>query len=335
MRNEFSRIFYAILGILLLFSIGTLGYMWIENYVFLDALYMSVITLATVGFSEVAPLSPNGRVFTIFLIFGGVTLFLYFIGVLTTLLAEGEFLNYMRRVRMKKRIANLKNHYIIVGYGRTGSKLIENFILKNIEFVLIERDPEILNQFKNRYHLKPVLYVLGDATEDNILIDAGIKTASTIIPVLSDDAANLFTTMSAKFLNPNIKIVTRVNNSQNYNKLKKAGADSILSPHEITADRLFTLATEDNMITFMDILENYKNSKDLTLARINVKKESELIGKTLLESQIPKRTGLIIIGICRGDELLLNPSPSMKILHNDKLLVMGKISQVKKLELLA
>ncbi|MEG0584091.1 MAG: potassium channel protein, partial [Cetobacterium sp.] len=307
------------------------GYMFLEDYNFLDALYMTVITLATVGFSEVKPLSPEGRIFTIFVIFGGLTIFLYFLGVFTALLVEGEIVNYFKGVKMKKIILGLENHYIVVGYGRTGENLVESFVNKNLPFVLIEKDPIVIDKFISKYHSK-VLSVLGDATDDQILIEAGIKSASTIIPVLSSDADNLFTTMSAKILNPNVKVVTRINDSSNYNKLKKAGASNILSPYEITAERMFSLATEANILTFLDLTEGYHNTKELTIAKIAVTDVSDLIGKTLAHAEIPKKTGLIVIGIARSDSLILNPISHTVIEKNDKFLVIGYVKQIKNLE---
>ncbi|MGL5656444.1 MAG: potassium channel family protein [Fusobacteriaceae bacterium] len=332
MKNELKKLLLTILAIILLISVGTSGYMLIEELSFLNSLYMTVITLSSVGYSEVAPLSPYGKIFTIFVILSGITIFLYLLGIITTIMLEGFFVNYIKGVKMKKLINNLENHTIIVGYGRTGENLVDLFIKNNSPFVLIEKNPEDLDRFKIKYPLKSYLYILGDATEDQTLIDAGIKKASTFIPVLSNDADNLFTTMSAKFLNHTLNIVARVNDNNNNAKLKKAGANVVLSPHEVTAKRLYNLATENNILTFSDLMDNYQNTKDLTLARIKVHHFSNLINKNLIELEIPKKTGLIIIGIAHETTVNFNPKPSTVIESGNTLVVMGTPAQIRELE---
>ena len=332
MKNELKKLLLTILAIILLISVGTSGYMLIEELSFLNSLYMTVITLSSVGYSEVAPLSPYGKIFTIFVILSGITIFLYLLGIITTIMLEGFFVNYIKGVKMKKLINNLENHTIIVGYGRTGENLVDLFIKNNSPFVLIEKNPEDLDRFKIKYPLKSYLYILGDATEDQTLIDAGIKKASTFIPVLSNDADNLFTTMSAKFLNHTLNIVARVNDNNNNAKLKKAGANVVLSPHEVTAKRLYNLATENNILTFSDLMDNYQNTKDLTLARIKVHHFSNLINKNLIELEIPKKTGLIIIGIAHENIVNFNPKPSSVIEAGNTLVVMGTPAQIRELE---
>lgn len=332
MKNELKKLILTILAIILLISIGTTGYMFIEDLSFLNSLYMTVITLSSVGYSEVAPLSPYGKIFTIFVILSGITIFLYLLGIVTTIILEGVFINYIKGVKMKKLINNLENHTIIVGYGRTGENLVDLFIKNNTPFVLIEKNPEDIDRFKIKHPLKSHFYICGDATDDQTLIDAGIKKAATFIPVLSNDADNLFTTMSAKFLNHTLNIVARVNDNNNNAKLKKAGANVVLSPHEVTAKRLYNLATENNILTFSDLMDNYQNTKDLTLAKIKVHHSSPLINKNLIELEIPKKTGLIIIGIAHEHIVNFNPKPSTIIESGNTLVVMGTPTQIKELE---
>lgn len=332
MKNELKKLLLTILAIILLISLGTSGYMFIEDLSFLNSLYMTVITLSSVGYSEVAPLSPQGKIFTIFVILSGITLFLYLLGIITSIMLEGFFVNYIKGVKMKKLINTLENHTIIVGYGRTGENLVDLFIKNNSPFVLIEKSAEELDRFKIKHPLKNYLYICGDATDDQTLIDAGIKKASTLIPVLSNDADNLFTTMSAKFLNHSLNIVARVNDNNNNAKLKKAGATVVLSPHEVTAKRLYNLATENNILTFTDLMDNYQNTKDLTLAKIKVHHTSNLVNKNLIELEIPKKTGLIIIGIAHEHTINFNPKSSSVIESGNTLVVMGTPSQIKSLE---
>ena len=180
--------------------------------------------------------------------------------------------------------------------------------------------------------MKNFLYICGDATDDQTLIDAGIKKAATFIPVLSNDADNLFTTMSAKFLNPNLNIIARINDNHNSAKLKKAGANVVLSPHEVTARRIYNLATENNILTFTDFMENYQNTKDITLSKVKICHSSPVIGKNLIELEIPKKTGLIIIGIGHDNYVNFNPDPHTVIDEGNTLLTMGTFNQIKKLE---
>ncbi|MBP6062593.1 MAG: NAD-binding protein [Fusobacteriaceae bacterium] len=332
MKNELKRLLFTVSAIILLISTGTFGYIYIENLTFLNALYMTVITLSSVGFSEVTPLSTEGKIFTIFVILSGITIFLYLLGVITSIILEGFFIDYIKGVKMKKLINNLEKHTIIVGYGRTGENLVDNFIKNNTPFVLIENSLDAIDRFKIKYPLKNFLYICGDATDDQTLIDAGIKKAATFIPVLSNDADNLFTTMSAKFLNPNLNIIARVNDNHNSAKLKKAGANVVLSPHEVTARRIYNLATENNILTFTDFMENYQNTKDITLSKVKICHSSPVIGKNLIELEIPKKTGLIIIGIGHDNYVNFNPDPHTVIDEGNTLLTMGTFNQIKKLE---
>lgn len=331
MTNPVRKTLHAFNLLLLLYFIGVAGYMVIEDYTLLEAFYMTTITLGTIGFSEVRPLSDDGRIFTIFLVLSGLTVFIYSVGTLTSYIIEGEFRNHFKGVKMNNRISRLKNHYIIAGYGRTGEKIVENFRRKKLEFIVIEKNPDNIEKLKERYHDYPP-YILGDATEDTVLLKAGIEKASVLITVLTSDSDNLFTTMSAKILNPDVKIVARTNDSNNYSKMIKAGARNILSPYEITADRMFSLATDSNVLSFMDIVENYNHLEDLNFAKVRISETSSLAGLTLQEAEIPKKTDLVIIGVDRNGELLLNPGSHFKLEAGYELLVLGKMPQIKKLE---
>ncbi|MGL4253563.1 MAG: potassium channel family protein [Fusobacteriaceae bacterium] len=331
MLTGIKRFNNSLLGFFAVFALGILGYVYIENYTLLNAFYMTSITLGTVGFSEVQPLTGMGKIFTSFLIFAGITVYIYCISTLTSLIVEGELKNYFKDVKKSRMIEKLKEHYIVVGYGRTGEKLVENFHLANFPIVIIEKDPDAIKRLQERYTNVP-LYILGDATEDAVLEKAGIDRAKCLIPVLSDDSDNLFVTMSSKLLNPAIRIVTRLNEKSNYAKLKKVGANKILSSFDVTADRIYSMAIESNILTFQDMVEGYKNTKDLNLARITISENCEFRNCELLRAEIPKKTGLIIIGVERNGELLLNPTAATEVQLGDKLLVMGNLEQIKILE---
>ncbi|MGL4392350.1 MAG: potassium channel family protein [Fusobacteriaceae bacterium] len=328
--------FLVIIGILItIVAIVTFGYMKLEGYSFLDALFVTVVTLATVGYSEVKPLTHAGRFFTIFVVLSAVTILLYLTGMLAELFSDGQFLKHFREVKMKKRIASLKNHCIIVGYGKIGELLTDYFEEKGLPYVIVEREQVHIDKLLAKYPLNPPCYILGDAMDDHILIDSGIKNAATFIPVLTTDADNLFITMSAKFLNPDLRIVARLVDAKNESKLRKAGATDILSPYQITAERLFNLATESALISFSDIVKNYSDAATLKLAKISVGKNSDLVGKTLIEAEIPSKTGLVVMGIGRGEKLFLNPKPQTDFKTGDMIIVIGKVDQIDLLEEIA
>ncbi|MGL5962811.1 MAG: potassium channel family protein [Fusobacteriaceae bacterium] len=331
MITGIKRFNNSLLGFFMVFTLGIMGYIYLEDYSFINAFYMTSITLGTVGFSEVEPLTNSGKIFTSFLIFAGITVYIYCISTLTSLIVEGELKNYFKDVKKSRMIGKLKDHFIVVGYGRTGEKLVENFHLANIPVVVIEKDLEAVKRLQDRYP-NPPLHILGDATEDVVLEKAGVERARCLIPVLSDDSDNLFITMSSKLLNPAIKIVTRLNEKSNYAKLKKVGANKILSSFDVTADRIYSTAIESNIMSFQDMVESYKNTKDLNLAKITITEECQFCRQELIYAEIPKKTGLIIIGIERDGELILNPKATTEIELEDKLLVMGNIEQIKILE---
>lgn len=331
MITQMKKFDNALIGFFLVFLVGIGGYMYLESYSLLNAFYMTSITLGTVGFSEVVPLTAAGKIFTSFLIFAGISVYIYCISTLTSLIVEGEIKNFFKDVKMNKIIKKLENHFIIVGYGRTGEKLVENFYQAGEPFVIIEKDPENIQKLRNRYPTPP-LFILGDATEDAVLQNAGLEKAKTIMPVLADDTTNLFVTMSARLLNSQIKIVTRLNDNANYAKLKKAGANKILSSFDVAADRIYSMAMENNLLSFQDMVDTYKNAKDLNLARVMINENCEFRDKKLMDASIPRKIGLIVIGIERDGELALNPKADTIIRHGDRLVVMGNINQIKTLE---
>lgn len=331
MITQLKKFIYSLSGFFLVFIIGIIGYIGIEGYSLLNAFYMTSITLGTVGFSEVVPLSDSGKIFTAILIFAGLTVYIYSISTLTSLIIEGELKNYFKDVKMNNKINKLNGHFIVVGYGRTGERVVENFKNSNLDFLVIEKSSEAIEKMKKKYP-NPPLYILGDATEDSVLRSAGIEKAGTLIPVLSDDTGNLFITMSGRLLNPKIKIITRINDFSNYEKLKKVGATKILSSFDVTGDRIYSMAIESNLLSFQDMVDTYRNAKDLNLARILITEKSKFIEISLSEAGLPKKLGIIVIGIERNSELLINPKASTVLNLKDRLLVMGTMEQIKNLE---
>ncbi len=330
MRKEINKIIISATILLFIFLGGISGYMYIEGYDLIDAFYMTSITLSTVGFGEVQPLTPDGKLFTTILIFSGITVVVYTLGNITKFFIEGELRTYLRGKKMEKKIANLDEHYIICGAGRTGTKIINDFFKKGLSFVVLEKDEQNIKKLKDIYRDK-LLYVVGDATKDEVLLQANIKKAKVLISVLSTDADNLFLTLSTKDLNEKIQIITRAVDASSEKKLRRGGADFIISPFEIAADRIIATATQTNLISFVDVFSKKSKIEGLTFELIEIKQGSQLEDMTLMEAKIPTKTNLIVIGHEVDGVMKINPMSHELLKKNEKLLVLGTKEQIKKL----
>lgn len=330
MKSEAKKILIPGAILFLIFFIGIFGYIYIENYNLIDAFYMTSITLSTVGFGEVQALSPNGKIFTSILILSGITVVVYTLGNITKFFIEGELKSYLRWRKMDKKIVKLKDHYIVCGAGRTGTKIINDFLKKGLNFVVVENDEKSIEKLKEIYRDK-ILYVAGDATKDETLIQANVKSAKVLISVLPTDADNLFLTLTTKDLNEKIQVITRAVDASSEKKLKRGGADFIISPFEIAADRIIATATQTNLISFVDVFSKKSKIEGLTFELVEIKKGSELVDATLMEAKIPTKTNLIVIGHEVDGIMKINPMSYELLKENEKLLVLGTKDQIKKL----
>lgn len=330
MKSEIKKILIPGIILFLIFFIGVLGYIYIENYNLIDAFYMTSITLSTVGFGEVQTLSPNGKIFTSILIFSGITVVVYTLGNITKFFIEGELKSYLRWRSMDKKIEKLKDHYIVCGAGRTGKKIINDFLKKDLEFVVVEKDEKKIEKLKDIYR-KKLLYVIGDATKDETLLQANVKSAKVLISVLTTDAENLFLTLTTKDLNEEIQVITRAVDASSEKKLRRGGADFIISPFEIAAERMVATATQTNLISFVDVFSKKSKIEGLTFELVEVKKGSQLVDVTLMEAKIPAKTNLIVIGHEIDGIMRINPMSHELLKENEKLLVLGTKDQIKKL----
>ena len=330
MKSEAKKILIPGAILFLIFFIGIFGYIYIENYNLIDAFYMTSITLSTVGFGEVQALSPNGKIFTSILILSGITVVVYTLGNITKFFIEGELKSYLRWRKMDKKIVKLKDHYIVCGAGRTGTKIINDFLKKGLNFVVVENDEKSIEKLKEIYRDK-ILYVAGDATKDETLIQANVKSAKVLISVLPTDADNLFLTLTTKDLNEEIQVITRAVDASSEKKLKRGGADFIISPFEIAADRIIATATQTNLISFVDVFSKKSKIEGLTFELVEIKKGSELVDATLMEAKIPTKTNLIVIGHEVDGIMKINPMSYELLKENEKLLVLGTKDQIKKL----
>lgn len=328
-RQIQKRLFFIIFLITVIVIYGTLGYMLIEKINFLDALYMTVITLATVGYREVKELSINGKIFTILLIISGFGVFTYAFTTGAKIIIEGEIKEAFKKRNMKKKIDSLKEHYIICGLGRMGKIIAKELRSNNIPFVIIEKNRENLPEEEE------FLYIEGDATKDEVLKSAGIERAKGLITVLSSDTENLYVVLSAKGLNPDLFIVARAAEEGAEIKLKRAGADRVVSPYHIGGLRIAHTVLRPTVVDFLEFATRAEHV-EIQIEEIPVEKGSSLTGKTLGESDIGKGIGAIIIGIKRQDgSMEFNPTSQTRIEEGDTLIVIGEAPRLLLLEKLA
>jgi len=321
---------FSLLSLLVVFAAGTFGYSLIEGWTLFDALYMTVITLATVGFSEVAPLSDAGRAFTILLIVFGAGIIAYAIGSMIQILVEGQVLKALGRKKLEKQINKLSGHYIICGYGRIGAMIAREFAARPKPFVVVENDAEVCERLTGEGHL----FVRGNATDDETLLEAGIERARGLITAVTSDTENVYITLTARGLKPDLFILARASDDSSEVKLRRAGANKVVSPYTIGATRMAQAILRPSVVDFIEIATGSQNV-ELQLEEINISDRSELIGKTLMNSGIRKQIGVIIVGIKRGNQMLFNPAPETELLNNDTLITLGEPTAVMQLEKLA
>lgn len=326
-----KRILTIALLLLVIFIFGMVGYMVVEGWGFLDSLYMTIITLTTVGFMEVKPLSEAGRYFTIILLIFGFSIILYGLGSITAFFVEGELMGILRRKRMKKQIDKLSDHYIICGAGKLGWHVIHEFVKTERAFVVVERGEEEITSIKD---LKPdFFYIHGDASSDDILCQAGIKRAKGLIATFAEDKDNLFVVLTARSLNPHLRIVARATDEETVHKMYTAGADAVVSPHSIGGMRMASEMLRPAVVSFLDIMLRTKD-KVLRIEEAVIESGSKFEGITLKEANIPQKTGLIVIAVKNRDsgEYVYNPGSDLTLKVNDVLIILGDMSQLGKLK---
>lgn len=315
--------------LLLLLAFGTIGYMLVEDAGFLDSLYMTVITITTVGYNESIPLDGKGRIFTIFLILIGVGFVLYVFSKITEDVIEGGLQKSIGRMNMKKRVARLRDHLIVCGYGRIGKVICQILEENNRPFVVIEKNPHKLQAIAERGHL----VLEGEASDDRILKEAGIENAKGLIAVVSSDADTVYITLSARGIRPDIFIMARSSGEEGAEtKLIRAGANKVLSPYYIGATRMAQQLVRPTVIDFID-LAVHGGELGLRLEEMRVHESSSLAGKTLMDSGIRKDHDLIVVAIKRNPgEMMFNPNPGTLINVFDTLIVLGSQDNIKALE---
>jgi voltage-gated potassium channel len=330
MDNNFKTMVFALALLVLMIVVGVFGYVFIEDFSFFEALYMTVITMSTVGFKEVHELSPSGMIFTSVLIVLSFGVFATVITTATRYIVSGVFSNYYKIRKVKKQIEKIENHVIVVGYGRIGKQIVEDLLAHNQSVVLIEQNDNITEKIRSSNNL---LFVQGDATNDEVLLEAGISRAKSLITALPIDADNLFVVLSARELNKGIKIISRASNDNSDKKLKHAGADNVIMPAKTGGTRMAKLVAQPDIVEFLDfvLVQDTGSVRLEEVSCASLSKAHDI--KTIRELDIRNKSGANIVGLRRADgSYIVNPIPDETISREDKIFALGTNQDLIKLK---
>lgn len=322
-----SKIIIALILVFAVLATGVIGYRFLAEYSWLDSLYMTIITITTVGFMEVNPLDPASKIFTIFLILSSVFIIGFAISVITEYILSRNSSELLKRKQVKKKIDSLEKHVIICGFGRNGMQAVKRLYSYNKPYVVIERDSDVIERYGSK-----VLFVEGDANEDEVLLEAGVERAQYLITALPDDAANLFVVLSARQINKNLIIISRASHTNSQKKLELAGADKVIMPDKIGGDHMASLVVIPDLVTFMDKLsmqgEHSTNLEEVAIEDFT----SEEHFNTLRDLDLRKKTGCTIIGYIEPNgNYIINPEADLPLQPKSKVIVLGRPEQIQKL----
>jgi voltage-gated potassium channel len=333
MVNPIEKVFKSKLNIaIFLLSIlilsGIVGFKIISGFSWIDSIYMTIITITTVGFGEVQPLDSQSKLFTVGLILTSAVTVGYALKVITEYLISKNDINELKQKKMQKTIDNLSGHIIICGYGRNGKQAAKKLKAHNRNFVVIEKSEQIIQKIKG----DNLNCIFGDANEDNILINAGIDRASCLISALPNDSENVFVVLSARQINPNMRIISRASDETSYSKLKLAGANNVILPDQIGGNHMASLVVVPDLLEFVDNLSIIGN-QNINIEEIPVEKLYDVSNvKTILELDLRKKTGCNVIGYKDSNgEYHINPDANQKLIPGSKIIVLGKSKQIQNL----
>ncbi|MFI5303616.1 MAG: potassium channel family protein [Nitrospiria bacterium] len=325
-EHQIGKVILTFVGVIIL---GVTGLMTIEGWPFLDALYMTVLTLSTVGFREVRPLTSSGQIFIIIFIIIGVGSFLFVITTLAEYVVSGHLKGAIDRKKMKNRISKLSGHYIICGFGRVGQEVAQELKREGFEFVVIDFTPASISKCDQLGYN----YIEGNASEDQVLLDAGIMKAAGLVTATDSDAENVYVTLSAKDLRKDINLVARAGSEGSKGKLYKAGADRVISPYSIGGRRIAGMLLRPNVVEFLDFVL-HSEEIDLFMEEVEVRENSPFDGLTVGDAKQKQNTGAYILAIKKKADKKIVPSPDsyISIERGDLLIILGTRGQLKELE---
>lgn len=329
-----KRVFISLLVFLLVFAVGVAGFKLFggKEWSLLDSLYMTVITISTIGYEEVIDISANpaARIFAIVFIVVCLGTIAFAVSSITAFIVEGELKSLLGRKKMEKDISRLQDHYIVCGSDETAQTIIQELILTKRNFVVVEPSKEKIDRIS---FLGNFLHVLGDPAEDSVLVSAGIERAKGIHLTLPTDEANLFVTITARSLNPHIRIVAKGIDIKSHNKMKKAGADYVVSPTHIGGMRMVSEMVRPAVVTFLDMMLRDRE-RVLRFEEVRVREDSPLIGKTIAEAEIEEKSGALLVAIKRRatEDYDFNPSRERKIQAEDVLILIARPEMVQEIE---
>jgi len=313
-----------------LILVGTLGFHFIEGWEIIDCLYMTISTIATVGFKEARPLSEAGKIFTMGLILSSLGSLAY-VGIsIARIVFDGELANYIKTYRVDKKIAKLKNHVIIVGFGRNGEQAAIELAEHNVEFVVVDKRDNVISRVRENREL---LYIKGDATHEEVLEQAGIYEARALIATTPNDADNVFVVLTARSMNPGLTVISRASEMGSQMKLKRAGATNVIMPERIGGQRMAKLVHQPDVVEFFESILLQK-TQDVSLEEVSCRNLAQRhVGKSILDLKVRELTGANIVGIkTGGSRYIFNPDAKMIISRNDQLFVLGNPEQIKKMK---
>ena len=324
---DYSKLRLSVFLLIVTIIFGSSGYVLYEDMTPFEAFYMTLITISTVGFSEIKPLSVLGRGITIVIIIVGISLLTYTLGQIAKIFVEGELRRILGRRKLEKQIAELKDHYIICGYGRIGKIIVRELEAANIPLVVVEQDKESIAELETNR----VLYLNMDATSDHALMAAGLDKARGLVTAVSSDADNVFIALSAKGLRPDIFILARASDVKNESKLLRAGASRVVCPYQMGGRRMAEILHKPTVVDFLD-QTMMRSELGLQMEEAVIADNSPIMGKTVVSSNLRQDFGVIIVAIKRKDgDMVFNPGPGEVFNAGDVIVVIGKRAELHKM----
>ncbi len=330
-RERVRKMVVSFLLVVVGIIVATAGYMVLERWDFLTSLYMAMITFSTVGFGLPKEMNMAGYIFTIIMIMGGISVFVYAVGNFAAFFMDGDIKEYMILRRVSKLIESMQDHCVIVGGGKVGKYVALRLSNRNYPYVLVDSSQEVIEKVKELINDKRFAYIVGDATSEETLIKAGILKAKTLVLTLPDDSMNVYITLMARSLNYNLRIISKASDVEAIKRLGYAGVDNIVSSTEMVGSRMALLVSSPGVSPIMDALYR-ATGISLEIDEVFVDVQSQAAGKTLSELQLPQKVGLIVIAVQKGEDTIFNPVGSTVVEKGTRLVVLGKREQIEALK---